>query len=111
MPSLVKRSLDIIAIAQAIPSTWVNDEKNQTYVAYLFEEAARPELLEELPIKKAFMDILYAHDCLIWNINRENYHKSQINKIVGHPSYTKMTTRNSNTARKLAALCEEAERS
>ena len=43
----------------------------------------------------------------VFRFKRENYNRSQITKIVGHCSYARMTTRNVNTARKLAALCEE----
>jgi uncharacterized protein (DUF1697 family) len=52
-----------------------------------------------------FMEIIYKHECIIWNIKRENYNKSHITKIANHPSYDRMTTRNLNTARKLAELC------
>ncbi len=103
--TLVKTGAEIIQIAQAIPAGWNNDQTQQTYVAYLFKDAADPNIIAELPIKTEYMNIFYAHECLIWNIQRENYHKSQITKIVGHRSYRRMTTRNSNTARKLAELC------
>jgi uncharacterized protein (DUF1697 family) len=53
------------------------------------------------------MTIFYTPGAIVWNIKREDYHRSQINKIVGHSSYARMTTRNVNTARKLAALCAQ----
>lgn len=108
IPTLVKTSSAIIDIAKSIPSAWGNNEKEQTYVAYLFPEAARPEIVSELPIKRQYMEIFYAHECIIWNIPRENYNRSQITKIMGHRSYSQMTTRNCNTARKLAELCQES---
>jgi uncharacterized protein (DUF1697 family) len=105
IPVLVKSSPEIIRIQEAIPPEWKNDESEQTYVAYLFKDFARPDLISELPIKTEFMTIMYAHETLIWNIKRENYNKSQITKIASHKSYSGMTTRNVNTARKLADLC------
>lgn len=107
IPTLVKPGPDVIRIAEALPAGWENDETQQTYVAYLFPEADRPELLEELPIKRQYMEIFYAHGCFLWNIPRVNYNKSQITKLVAHRIYGLMTTRNSNTARKLAQLCRE----
>ncbi len=105
IPVLVKSSPEIIRIQEAIPPDWKNDEIEQSYVAYLFKEYARPGLISELPIKTEFMTIMYAHEALLWNIKRENYNKSHITKIASHASYAGMTTRNVNTARKLAELC------
>ena len=105
IPILIKTSMDMVNIAKSIPDHWKNDETQQTYIAYLFSDIAKPELINELPVKKQYMEIKYAHDALIWNIKKENYNKSQITKIAGHSSYSKMTTRNANTARKLAEMC------
>jgi len=107
IPTLVKTAIEIIDIEESIPREWGNNEKEQTYVAYLFDEAARPEIISELPIKREYMNIFYAQKAIIWNIKRENYNRSQITKIVGHKSYSLMTTRNVNTARKLAEFCRE----
>jgi uncharacterized protein (DUF1697 family) len=103
--TLVKTSSEIKKIAQSIPDNWNNDETQQTYVAYLFKDVADQKIIEELPIKKEYMTIYYVNECIVWNIKRENYNKSHITKIVSHSSYKRMTTRNSNTARKLAELC------
>jgi uncharacterized protein (DUF1697 family) len=103
--TLVKTSSEIKKIANSFPDDWANDETQQTYVAYLFKDVAYPGIINELPIKKEYMNIFYKNECLVWNIKRENYNKSHITKIAGHSSYKRMTTRNSNTARKLAELC------
>jgi len=107
IPTLVKTSAEIIEIAGSIPSKWGNNESEQTYVAYLFSDVDKPELVAELPIKKQFMSVFYTPGAIVWNIKRENYNRSQITRIVGHSSYARMTTRNVNTARKLAALCAD----
>jgi uncharacterized protein (DUF1697 family) len=105
--TLVKTSREIIEIEKSIPAEWNSDKKGQTYVAYLFSDIARPEIIAELPIKKEYMEIFYANKAIIWNIKRENYNRSQISKIATHKYYSRMTTRNVNTARKLAELCRE----
>lgn len=107
IPTLVKTSAEMIAIAQSIPSEWGSNAGEQTYVAYLFSDVDKPSLVSELPVKRQFMSIFYTPGAIVWNIKRENYNRSQITKIVGHSSYARMTTRNLNTARKLAALCAE----
>jgi len=107
IPTLVKTSTQMIEIAESIPREWGNNEREQTYVAYLFSDVAKANIIDELPVKKQYMNIFYAHEAVVWNIKREDYNRSQITKIVGHSSYARMTTRNVNTARKLAALSAE----
>ena len=108
VPTLVKTSAEMIAIAESIPSEWGSDQGEQTYVAYLFGDVDRPGLVSELPIKRQYMSIFYTPGAIVWNIRRENYNRSQITKIAGHAAYASMTTRNVNTARKLAALASDS---
>jgi uncharacterized protein (DUF1697 family) len=107
IPTLIKTSAQMVAIAHAIPGEWGSDEREQTYVAYLFSDVDEPGLVSELPVRTEFLSIFYTPRAIIWNIKRENYNRSHITKIVAHSSYARMTTRNVNTARKLAALCAE----
>ena len=108
IPTLIKTSAEVVEIAAAIPCEWGSDAREQTYVAYLFRDVDGPSLIDELPVKRQFMTIFYTPGAIVWNIKRENYNRSQITKIAAHSSYARMTTRNVNTARKLAALCAEA---
>ncbi len=105
IPTLVKTSSEVVAIAESIPSEWGSNDEEQTYVAYLFSDVDEPGLVSELPVKRQFMSIFYTPGAIVWNIKRADYNRSQITKIVGHSAYARMTTRNVNTARKLAALC------
>jgi uncharacterized protein (DUF1697 family) len=107
IPTLVKTSAEMIAIAESIPGEWGNNDGEQTYVAYLFSDVDRPGLVSELPVKGQFMSIFHTPGAIVWNIKREDYNRSQITKIATHDSYARMTTRSVNTARKLAALCAE----
>ncbi len=106
-PALVKTSTEMIEIAESIPSEWGSNDGEQTYVAYLFSDVANPSLVLRLPANLQPMGIVYAHGAIVWNFKRENCNRSPITKIVGHSSYARMTTRNVNTARKLAALRAE----
>ncbi len=107
IPTLVKTCAEVIAIAESIPSEWVSGQGEQTYVAYLFSEVDDPVLVSELPVRAEYLSIFYTPGAIVWNIRRENYNRSHITKIAGHSSYARMTTRNVNTARKLAELCAE----
>ncbi|HQO04081.1 MAG TPA: DUF1697 domain-containing protein [Spirochaetota bacterium] len=102
IPFLVKTENEMKKIAGAIPKEWQNDSTHKTDVAYLFPEIDSKEILDELPVKKEFIDIRYVPGALFWNIDRNNYNKSNLNKIISHRVYQFMTVRNVNTARYLA---------
>ncbi|HQP49305.1 MAG TPA: DUF1697 domain-containing protein [Spirochaetota bacterium] len=102
IPFLVKTEKEMKKIASAIPKEWQNDSTHKTDVAYLFPEIDSKEILDELPVKKEFIDIRYVPGALFWNIDRNNYNKSNLNKIISHRVYQFMTVRNVNTARYLA---------
>jgi len=104
IPTLIKTGPEMAAIVESLPSDWENSPTQQTYVAYLFDDVDRPELVSELPVKTEYMTIYHTPGAIVWNIPRENYNRSHITKIVQHGAYARMTTRNVNTARKLAEL-------
>ncbi len=102
IPAIVKTAEELRQIVQAIPASWVNDETQKTDVAFLFEEADNPLIIEELPVNHAFVDIRYIKGAIFWYVLRQFYNKSRLNKLISHPVYKKMTVRNVNTARYLA---------
>ncbi|OGR30020.1 MAG: hypothetical protein A2091_08415 [Desulfuromonadales bacterium GWD2_61_12] len=101
---LVKTVDELARIAAQIPADWTNDTAQRTDVAYLFDQIDTADIVDELPLRKEFLDVRYTAGALIWHVKRENYNKSQLNKIIGHKLYRYMTIRNVNTARYLAGL-------
>lgn len=102
--TLIKSDLEMQKIAKAIPKDWKNDTEYKTDVAYLFDEIDSEKTIDSLPIKREYLDIRYIKGAIFWNIDRKNYNKSQLNKLVGHKYYQLMTVRNVNTARFLAGI-------
>lgn len=102
IPLIVKTEKEMRKIAGAIPAAWQNDAKQRTDVAYLFRKIDSKRILDELPMKKEFVDLRYVKGAVIWNIERKNYGKSRLNKLIGSDLYRSMTLRNVNTARFLA---------
>ncbi|MBW6458984.1 MAG: DUF1697 domain-containing protein [Bacteroidales bacterium] len=102
IPTLVMTIQEMKAIAEAIPDEWLNDATYKTDVAYLFPQIDSEKTINELPLKKEFLDIRYVKGAIFWNVDRNNYNKSQLNKIISHRYYQLMTVRNVNTARFLA---------
>jgi len=101
IPILVKTEKEIVDIAEAIPKTWENNTIQRTDVAFLFPEFDSKKIIDELPIKKEFIDIRYVTGAIYWNVKRENVYKSQLGKLIGHKLYKSMTVRNINTVRVL----------
>lgn len=109
IPTLVKTWEEIKKIADVIPSSWQNDSIQRSDVAFLFPEIDTDKTLDELPIKKEYLDIRYIKGAIYWNIQRKDYNKSHLNKIIGHKLYQLMTIRNVNTVRYLANIKENQE--
>ncbi len=104
IPTLVRTIKEMQKVADAIPSGWKNDDKQRTDVAYLFDKADKKSIVDELPIKKEFIDVRYVKGAIFWNVKREYVFKSHLGKIISHPIYQLMTVRNVNTALKLAGI-------
>lgn len=104
IPVLIKSVNDLKNIAKNIPKDWKNDDIQKTDVTYLFPEIDNEKILDEVPIKKDFIDVRYIKGAIFWNVKRENYNKSHLNKIISHKLYKFMTVRNINTARFLGEL-------
>ena len=103
MQVLIKTEKEIQEIAAAIPGNWQNDAIQRTDVAYLFPDIDSRKTLDELPVKKEFIEIRYTKGAIFWNIQRKNVYKSQLAKIISHKLYKSMTVRNVNTARYLVS--------
>ena len=102
--TLIKTEKEIKRIAKAIPNQWKNDSEQKTDVAYLFPEIDTKKTINELPVKREFIDIRYVKGAIIWNVLKKEYNKSHLNKIIGLKLYQMMTVRNVNTARHLAGM-------
>ena len=97
-----KSEEEIKGIAAIIPQEWKNNKEQKTDVAYLFPEVDSIETLDEIPVKREYIDFIYVKGAIIWHIMKEDYNRSQLNKLVGIKLYQLMTIRNVNTARFLA---------
>lgn len=104
------RDLDgMRAVVSAIPADLVNDQTMKCDVMFLWDEADRPGVLNELRIKSGIDDVRYVPGAVIWKVDRGDVTRSGMLKVVGTPLYQQMTIRNCNTARKLLELMEVAE--
>jgi uncharacterized protein (DUF1697 family) len=107
IPTLIITGNQIVGIASDLPAEWKNDSLQKSDVAFLFPEIDAESTIEDLPIKREFIDIRYVKGAICWNVSRENYNKSHLNKIISHKFYKLMTVRNVNTARYLAGKTQQ----
>ena len=102
VPALIKTENEMTKIAKAIPKNWQNNSTQRSDVAFLFDEIDYPKIIDELPVNRKYVDVRYMKGAVFWNLDRINYNKSRLNKLIGSRVYRFMTMRNVNTARFLA---------
>ncbi len=102
IPLLIKTGEEIKMIADAVPKTWKNDSEQKTDVAYLFGEIDSEEIVDNLPVRREYINIRYTPGAVLWNVKRKDLNRSHLSKVAGHELYQSMTVRNVNTARYLA---------
>jgi uncharacterized protein (DUF1697 family) len=102
--ALILNRRKIVSISDTIPPEWNNDDSQKTDVAYLFKEANSEKTMELLPVNRDLIRLIYVDGAIIWNVDRKDYNKSKLNKIISHKIYKDMTVRNVNTARYLASV-------
>lgn len=93
-------------IANELPKSWVNDKVMKCDVMFLWAEIDNPAVLEKFVIKPEFDTVKYVPGSVLWAVDRQDINKSGLLKLVGTPTYKKMTIRNCNTVRKLATLLQ-----
>jgi uncharacterized protein (DUF1697 family) len=103
----IRSAEDMASICAKIPAKWVTDSAMRTDVMFLWDEVDTPEMIAAIPTNPKVDRLLHVKGALIWNVNRKDYAKSKVPKMIGSKLYKNMTARNANTARKLLALMTE----
>jgi uncharacterized protein (DUF1697 family) len=101
---VVKSKDDLAAICQKMPRDWVTDKDMRTDVMFLWDEVDSPEIISSIATNPKVDRLLHLKGAVVWNVNRKDYDKSKLPKIIGTKIYKNMTARNANTTRKLLAL-------
>lgn len=101
---ILRDSKNILDICQKVPSDWQNNLDQKTDVLFLQDEFCNKQTLDLIKINSNVDNLIYINGAIIWNINRDNYLKSGMNKFVGSLVYKNMTARNINTVRKLSQI-------
>jgi uncharacterized protein (DUF1697 family) len=101
---VVRDSANIAKLCKEIPADWTNDSEQRTDVLFLWEDADKPDVLEEIKVNPDVDNLIYTPGAVIWNFDRINYRSSKMHSFIGTRVYKLMTARNINTVRKLNDL-------
>ena len=101
---LVRDLEGIRAAVEAIHPDWSDGKAMKCDVMFLWPEADRPSVLDELMIKPGIDEVQYVPGAVVWKVDRDLVTRSGLMKLVGTPLYKQMTIRNCNTTRKLFEL-------
>lgn len=101
--ALVRSSERLLATADALPRSWVNNPDMKSDVIFLWPEIDNFAILEKVQAKPGVDKVKYVSGALLWSIKRVDRNKSNLPKLVGTALYKQMTIRNCNTVRTLAA--------
>jgi uncharacterized protein (DUF1697 family) len=107
---LVRDLASMRGVVDAIAQDWANDHAMKCDVMFLWPDADRPGIVDDLATKPEIDDVRYVPGAVVWSVDRDKVTKSGMMKLVGTPLYRQMTIRNCNTTRKLLSLMEAAER-
>ncbi len=94
------------ALVKAIPRGWRDDPTTRCYVMFLWDDVARPSVLEQVKFKPEMDDVRYFAGAIVWRVERKNITRNGVTRVMGTPLYKQMTIRNVNTTRKLLELME-----
>ena len=98
---VVKSKDELAAICKSMPRDCVTDKDMRTDVMFLWDEVDTPEIISSIATNPKVDRLLHIKGAVVWNVNRKDYGKSKLPKIIGTKVYKNMTARNANTTRKL----------
>ncbi len=103
--SVVIDAATFLKVATSLPLEWENNLEQKTDILFLCDGFNNKKSIDLIKVTE--VDTLqYSNGTIVWNVKREDYKKSGMNKFIGTVVYKNMTARNINTVRKLAGFLE-----
>jgi uncharacterized protein (DUF1697 family) len=104
IPVLVRSADQMSQLIAQVPDDWRDDKHHKCDVLFLWDQALKRDLTEELTIKEDIDEVIFTPGEIVWRVARPAATRSGLLRVIGTPLYAQMTVRNINTARKLASL-------
>ncbi len=107
IPVVLRNLSQMQALLDALPAPWVNDKITTANAMFLWHEIDNPEILDRLEVKPEYDEVSYVPGALLWRVSKEVLASSGMMRLAGSPLYRKMTVRNVNTVRRVAAIMQQ----
>jgi uncharacterized protein (DUF1697 family) len=101
---VVRSRAELGRVVDAIPSSWIGNERLRVYVAFLRRALDGRKLARELQPREGVDELVATKSALIWATRRDALTRSGMQKITAVAAYKDMTLRNLNTTLKLREL-------
>lgn len=97
----------ITDLNSGVPDSWTHDSvEKRCEVLFLWSDIDSEDVLD-LIYSTEVDELVYYPGAVVWRMNRKDYNKSGLHKLIGTEVYKKSTMRNINTVRKLADMLKE----
>jgi uncharacterized protein (DUF1697 family) len=104
---VVRSRAEVGRIVDAVPPSWIGNERLRVYVAFLRRALDGRKLARELQPREGVDELVVTKSALIWATRRDALTRSGMQKITAAAAYKDMTLRNLNTTLKLQELLAE----
>jgi uncharacterized protein (DUF1697 family) len=101
---VVRSRADLRRTVEAIPSSWIGNDRLRVNVAFLRRTLDGRRLARELQPREGVDELVATKSALIWATRRDALTRSGKQKLIGGAAYKDMTVRNLNTTLKLHEL-------
>ena len=97
-------------VVKEIPKDWQVGSERKYDIIFLGQTIDNPKIVYELEPKPGIEELRYRPGVLFWSVNRRDFSKSNLSKVVGTALHQEMTVRGPSTTRKvyelMSKLCE-----
>ena len=101
---VVRSRAELGRVVDAIPSSWIGNERLRVNVAFLRRALDGRKLAREFQPREGIDELVATKSALIWATRRDALTRSGMQKITVSAAYKDMTLRNLNTTLKLREL-------
>ncbi|HET8527366.1 MAG TPA: DUF1697 domain-containing protein [Gaiellaceae bacterium] len=100
---VVRSAAEVARIVERVPARWRSSPELRVSVWFLLRDARARALSSRLTPKEGVDEVVAAPGAVIWAVRRDALTRTGI-RLIGTPDYRLITSRNLNTAVKLAEL-------
>lgn len=93
-------------VADRVPLEWTHDSlEKRCEVLFLWPDIDKESVLDDI-FQTEVDTLVYYPGVVVWRMDRQDYSKSGLHKLIGSAVYKQSTIRNINTVRKLVQLLD-----